>query len=189
MHLHNCRCFLEHLRLLLQSLKAHCKAPGGPGSIWKYIEALVGGTGVSVRFACGFRTDLHFGDALGRCDQVKLEMNFETMFKRDWMSAWKQLMDDAPGAESLFISWLTLTGGNVRMWLYLGAPMGSCMMAVDRVRTYAGSSSYIQGSTPNHVNEGKTINLGLMLYLRYAVLGVCCIRCQLMIMARRDREG
>jgi len=37
MHLHNCRCFQERLRLLLQSLRAHCKTPGGPGSIWKYI--------------------------------------------------------------------------------------------------------------------------------------------------------
>jgi len=50
------------LRMLLQSLRAHCKAPGGVGSIWKYFEALVRATGVSGRFACGFRTDLHFAD-------------------------------------------------------------------------------------------------------------------------------
>jgi len=48
--------------MLLQSLRALCKAPGGPGSIWKYLEALVMATGVSGRFACGFRTDLHFAD-------------------------------------------------------------------------------------------------------------------------------
>ena len=48
--------------MLLQSLRALCKAPGGPGSIWQYLEALVKATGVSGRFVCGFRTDLHFVD-------------------------------------------------------------------------------------------------------------------------------
>jgi hypothetical protein len=48
--------------MLLQSLRAFCKAPGGAGSIWKYLEALVRATGVSGRFAYGFRTDLHFVD-------------------------------------------------------------------------------------------------------------------------------
>jgi len=62
MHLHNCKCFQEHLRMLSQSLRALCKAPGGPGCIWKYIEALVMARRVSGRFACGFRTDLHFAD-------------------------------------------------------------------------------------------------------------------------------
>jgi len=62
MHLHNCRCFQEHLRMLWQSLKALCLAPGGPGSIWNYLGAPVRPTGVSRRFACGFRTDLHFAD-------------------------------------------------------------------------------------------------------------------------------
>jgi len=33
MHLHNCRCFQEHLRLPLESLRALCSAPGGSGSI------------------------------------------------------------------------------------------------------------------------------------------------------------
>jgi len=51
--------------MLLQSLRAHCKASGGPGSIWKYLEAQVRATGVSGRFACGFRTDLHFADVSG----------------------------------------------------------------------------------------------------------------------------
>jgi hypothetical protein len=46
--------------MLLQSLGALCKAPGGAGSIWKYLEALERATGVSGRFAYGFRTDLHF---------------------------------------------------------------------------------------------------------------------------------
>ena len=51
--------------MLLQSLRAHCKAPGGAGSIWKYLEALVTDTRVSERFACGFRIDLNFAD--GTC--------------------------------------------------------------------------------------------------------------------------
>jgi len=67
--------------------------------------------------------------------------------------------------------------------------MESWLMAVDCVGRYAGSWSYIPGSTRNHENEGKTNNLGWMLYSVDAVLGVCCIRCQLMIMSWRDREG
>jgi len=50
--------------MLLQSLTALCLAPGGPGSIWKYLGALVRSAGVSERFAYGFRTDLHFADVL-----------------------------------------------------------------------------------------------------------------------------
>jgi len=64
MYLHNCRCFQQHLKMLLQSLSAHCKAPGEPGSIWKYLEVLVRATGVSVKFAWGIWTDLHFADGL-----------------------------------------------------------------------------------------------------------------------------
>jgi hypothetical protein len=45
-----------------QSLRALCLAPGGAGSIWNHLGALVRSTGVSGRFACGFRTDLHFAD-------------------------------------------------------------------------------------------------------------------------------
>jgi len=63
MHLQNCRCFQEHLRMLLQSLRSLCFAPGGPGSIWNYLGALVRSTGVFGRFPCGFQTDLHFADA------------------------------------------------------------------------------------------------------------------------------
>jgi len=48
--------------MLLQSLRALCFAPGGPGSIWNYLGAPVRTTGLSGRFACGFRTDLHFAD-------------------------------------------------------------------------------------------------------------------------------
>ena len=62
MHLHRCRCFQEHVRMLLHSLRALRKAPGGAGSIWIYLEALVRATGVSGRFACGFCTELHFAD-------------------------------------------------------------------------------------------------------------------------------
>jgi hypothetical protein len=50
--------------MLLQSLRALCLAPGGSGSIWKYLEALLRSPGVSGRIACGFRTELHFADAL-----------------------------------------------------------------------------------------------------------------------------
>jgi hypothetical protein len=49
--------------MLFHSLRAFCKAPGGAGSIWKYLEALARVTGVSERFAYGFRTELHFADS------------------------------------------------------------------------------------------------------------------------------
>jgi len=49
---------LAHSASILQS----SRSPGGAGSIWKYLEALVRGTGVSERFAYGFRTELHFAD-------------------------------------------------------------------------------------------------------------------------------
>jgi len=52
----------EHLRMLLQSLRALCEAPGGPGSIRQYLETLGRATGESGRFGCGFWTDLHFAD-------------------------------------------------------------------------------------------------------------------------------
>jgi len=48
--------------MLFQSLRARCLAPGGPGSIWNHMGAPVRSTGVSGRFACGFKTDLHFAD-------------------------------------------------------------------------------------------------------------------------------
>jgi len=46
--------------MLLQSPRALCKAAGGAGSIWKYLEALVRATGVSGRFSYGIWTELHF---------------------------------------------------------------------------------------------------------------------------------
>jgi len=48
--------------MLFQSLRALCLAPGGPGSIWNHLGTPVRSTRVSGRFACGFRTNLHFAD-------------------------------------------------------------------------------------------------------------------------------
>jgi hypothetical protein len=48
--------------MLLQSLGALCNAPGGAGSIWKYLEPLARATRVSGRFADSFQTELHFAD-------------------------------------------------------------------------------------------------------------------------------
>jgi hypothetical protein len=63
-HIPNCRCFQEHLRMLLQSLRALRLAPGGSGSISKYLEALVVSPGESARIECSFQTELHFADLL-----------------------------------------------------------------------------------------------------------------------------
>jgi hypothetical protein len=64
MPLHNCRCILEHLRMVIQSLRALCLAPGGPQSIWKYFKVLEQSTRVSGRFVSCIRNALHFGDAV-----------------------------------------------------------------------------------------------------------------------------
>jgi len=52
--------------MLLQSLSALCLAPGGSGSLWKYLEALLRSPRVSGRIGCGFRTEFHFADELER---------------------------------------------------------------------------------------------------------------------------
>jgi len=73
--------------------------------------------------------------------------------------------------------------------------MESWLMAVDRVRRYARSWDYIQGSQCNQEDQRKINNLGKMLYSEYAglsvyctrwmlcslytVLDVCCTRCML----------
>jgi len=59
MHLHNCMCFQERLRLLMQSLRVLHKAPGRPGRICKEMEAQMTATGVFRMYACGFLTDLY----------------------------------------------------------------------------------------------------------------------------------
>ena len=50
--------------MLLQSLRALCLAPGGSGSIWKYLEALVRLPGVCGRVVCSFGTEVHFADVV-----------------------------------------------------------------------------------------------------------------------------
>jgi hypothetical protein len=58
-HLHHYRCCEEYVRMLLQSLRPLWKAPGGAGSTWEYLEAVVRTTRGSGRFAYGFQTELH----------------------------------------------------------------------------------------------------------------------------------
>jgi len=96
MHLHNCRCSQEHLRMLLQSPRALCIAPGGPGSIWNDLEAPVRSAGVSWRFACGFRTDLHFADVAQplyytRCNTQNHWHSVDTLLTRVWMLCWRSI--------------------------------------------------------------------------------------------------
>jgi len=64
MHFHHCRCFSEHVRMLLHSLRAPCLAPAGPGSIRKYLQELLSLTGMTGRIVCGFQTNVHFADVL-----------------------------------------------------------------------------------------------------------------------------
>jgi len=50
--------------MLWQRLREPSLAPGEAASIWNYLGAPVRSSGVCRRFACGFRTDLHFADVL-----------------------------------------------------------------------------------------------------------------------------
>jgi len=64
-------------------------------------------------------------------------------------------------------------------WLYVRAVIENWLMVVDLLGRHAGIWRYIQGSTRNCENEGKTVNLRWMLYSVCAVLGVCCTLCML----------
>jgi hypothetical protein len=63
MNLHNCMFFQEHMAMLLQSLRVLCLAPGGSGSIWIILAAVVRSPRVSERIACGFWPVLHCADS------------------------------------------------------------------------------------------------------------------------------
>jgi len=104
-----------------------------------------------------------FGDALGACDQARSDENLEAV--------------DGWPAGTQFISWLILNCGNVTWWLHLWSSYGELPGGGRSVGRYAGSWSYIQGSTRNRENEGTTGKLRCMLYLAYAVLSECCTQC------------
>jgi len=79
--------------MLFQSLRALCLAPGGAGSIWNHLGALVRSTRLSGRFACGFRTDLYFADGevwtekreMGDEDENDMEMRNQEYDLPDWV--------------------------------------------------------------------------------------------------------
>lgn len=48
--------------MILDSLRAYCKTPGGPGSILRCSNELVRATGVSGRIVYGVGTNLHFAN-------------------------------------------------------------------------------------------------------------------------------
>jgi hypothetical protein len=82
MRLNNCRCFHELLRMLLQSLRAHCKAPG---RAWEpqEVHTSAGECCRSVQEACVWHaSQLTFADD-GGCNRASLEMHFEAMIERD----------------------------------------------------------------------------------------------------------
>ena len=48
--------------------------------------------------------ELVYRYALGGCNRASVEIHLEAVIERDWTSTWKQSMDGAPGADTLFIS-------------------------------------------------------------------------------------
>jgi len=84
--------------MLLQSLRALCLAPGGSGSVWKYLEALVRSPGVSGRIACGLRTELHFAD--GGRDRASLEAIIERVWRCTWRPSSSEIGGVLGGGQS-----------------------------------------------------------------------------------------
>jgi len=84
MHLHHCRCFLQHLRKVLQNLRALCLPAEGPGSIWKYLGAQGGSTRVSGRLAWGFQTNVHFADDTSLLQSCLRCMLYCNIFLGQW---------------------------------------------------------------------------------------------------------
>jgi len=119
-------------------------------------------------------------DALRGCDRASFEMYLQSIIERDWRSTWRwsswtrsiwrRSRGAVPGAETLFISYLTHNRGNVTRWCYLWSSYGELAGDGQSVGRHAGSWSYIQGSTCNCENEGTTDNLTCMLYSVYAAL-------------------
>jgi hypothetical protein len=79
MYLHNPRCSQHHLRMLLQSLRALCLAPGESGSICNYLGAPVRTAGVSGKYGCNFRNDLHFAVV---SDQFRRILDFRQLLPK-----------------------------------------------------------------------------------------------------------
>jgi len=127
-------------------------------------------------------------NALGGRVRASLEMHLQPMIEQDWSSTWRRSMGGSRGGETLFIGEFTHNRGNVTGDFTFEALMESWPVAVDHVGRHAGSWSYMQGSTRNHENEGKTNNLGWMPNAVYAVLGVCCNRCMLYLVSTHDHS-
>ena len=144
--------------------------------------------------------------ALGGRDQESLEMHLEAMIEwtrsctpwlwssklgdalvagYDWarleeyleVAIWGRSIGSAAGAETLFISSLTLNREIVVMWPYLWMCYGELPGCSRSVSRYAGIWRHIQGSTRNRENEVTIDYLGCMLYTVYAALSVCCTYC------------
>ena len=155
---------------------------GAPGDAdWEtleiHLEAVIVRTG-----RCTWRPRLsEFADALAARDCVNLEAVFGRVWRSTWRiwlnerrdalggrnrtslemhvgSIWSRSIGGMLGAATLSISWLTRNSRNETRWLYFWALMESWLVAVDLEGRLAGSWSYIEGSTHNRENEGKTDN-------------------------------
>jgi hypothetical protein len=115
-------------------------------------------------------------------------VNLEAILEQVWMKTLRRSMGCMPGAGILFIIKSTQNSGNVTRRLYHCAHLGSWVIEVDCVGRQARSCSYIQMSTCNQKNEGKTNNVGWMLYSVYVVLGVCCTWYMLYLVSTHDHN-
>jgi hypothetical protein len=53
------------------------------------------------------------GDQLGGCNTASLEIQLDAMIEQNWTSTWRWSIDGVPGADTLFICYLTWSCGNM----------------------------------------------------------------------------
>jgi len=183
------------------------------GGAWEQFEKLLRMTIEWTQRYTWRRFMLQVRDAHGGRDRASLEMHWEALIEwtqRCTWRSWSSTFGDSLGGQDrarLEEYLQAVERRHARCWdsihrlvnlqpresdevtLPSNCLMESWLVMVDLLGRHVWSWRFIQGSTHNCENDGKTDNLWWMLYSVYAVLGVCCAQCLLMIMAWRDSEG
>jgi hypothetical protein len=92
-------------------------------------------------------------DALGGCDRANLEMHLQAMIEQNWRRTWRRsIWRDARR--------------QLRLYSLVNLSLWECR-----------ELSITSAERRETGWEWETVDLGMMLYLVYAVLGACCTRC------------
>jgi len=105
---------------------------------------------------CNWRPSLsELRDALGGREWARLEMHLQAMIEQDWRSTWKRSI------------W-TEAQWQLRLYLLVKLYLWECR----ELSTTTSAERWETGWEREYGWEGETVDLGMMLYLIYAVLGV-----------------